>query len=514
MTNKLSIEQANPFGECNDITSSISQISTKVEFKTENGLVVTLPNNNSGLLLNATIEDINYFNLGDTIEVYLDSEGNVYRNDEKCKLYLDIISKAKTGHVFNAKVMDAVTDEKIAGLIVDIDGLQCFMPERQIGIEKKDGLQSFVGSTIDVKLISVKLKEKEGNRFLPIVSHKIIEDEKNVIDAQEKLQNIKVGSIIQGIVKNIVSYGVFVTISPSIDGLIHITDLSWKRISNPSEILFVGQHINVIILDIKQTNDGKTKISLGLKQLSKGPWERFDKNIKEGDVVSGSICNITDYGIFIMLPSGVQGLVHKTELSWNSNVTLNDFHKEQFVTAKIINIDWEKEKLLLSLKQLLTDPWENIENKISVGDIVETTIKSFTNFGIFVTIADGIDGLIHVSELSWTEKIKKPKNHYILGDHLNAVIISIDQDKKKIKLSHKLTLPNPWQKYTVGQHVNAIILEHNNDGILVKLENDNLTAFIPGKLISKDYFIEENGKLECLIQEIDENKRMITLAIV
>ena len=143
MTNKLSIEQANPFGECNDITSSISQISTKVEFKTENGLVVTLPNNNSGLLLNATIEDINYFNLGDTIEVYLDSEGNVYRNDEKCKLYLDIISKAKTGHVFNAKVMDAVTDEKIAGLIVDIDGLQCFMPERQIGIEKKDGLQSF-----------------------------------------------------------------------------------------------------------------------------------------------------------------------------------------------------------------------------------------------------------------------------------------------------------------------------------------------------------------------------------
>ena len=273
MTNKLSIEQANPFGECNDITSSISQISTKVEFKTENGLVVTLPNNNSGLLLNATIEDINYFNLGDTIEVYLDSEGNVYRNDEKCKLYLDIISKAKTGHVFNAKVMDAVTDEKIAGLIVDIDGLQCFMPERQIGIEKKDDLQSFVGSTIDVKLISVKLKEKEGNRFLPIVSHKIIEDEKNVIDAQEKLQNIKVGSIIQGIVKNIVSYGVFVTISPSIDGLIHITDLSWKRISNPSEILFVGQHINVIILDIKQTNDGKTKISLGLKQLSKGPWE-------------------------------------------------------------------------------------------------------------------------------------------------------------------------------------------------------------------------------------------------
>ena len=224
MTNKLSIEQANPFGECNDITSSISQISTKVEFKTENGLVVTLPNNNSGLLLNATIEDINYFNLGDTIEVYLDSEGNVYRNDEKCKLYLDIISKAKTGHVFNAKVMDAVTDEKIAGLIVDIDGLQCFMPERQIGIEKKDDLQSFVGSTIDVKLISVKLKEKEGNRFLPIVSHKIIEDEKNVIDAQEKLQNIKVGSIIQGIVKNIVSYGVFVTISPSIDGLslIHI----------------------------------------------------------------------------------------------------------------------------------------------------------------------------------------------------------------------------------------------------------------------------------------------------
>ena len=341
----------------------------------------------------------------------------------------------------------------------------------------------------------------------------IIEDEKNAIEAQDKLRNIKIGSIIQGTVKNITSYGVFVTLFPTIEGLIHITDLSWKRVSDPSEILSIGQNINVIILDIKQMNDGKTQISLGLKQLTQRPWELLDKNSKKGDVVSGSICNITDYGIFIMLSSGVQGLVHRTELSWNPKITSKDFHKGQIVTAKIINIDWEKEKLLLSIKQMQADPWEDIEGKIAVGDVVRTTISNFTNWGIFVTIVNGIEGLIHLSELSWTEKIKKPQDHYTLGEELKAIIISIDKNKKKIELSHKQIQPNPWQKYSVGQHVNAIILEIEKHGIQLKLEDDNLPAIIPARLVYRDYNFEENSKLECIIQEIDENKRRIILAI-
>lgn len=513
MIEKRSIEQANPFlgiGQVTNTTDDILSFKSKVVFRSGDGAIVELKSDDTSLLYTSESEDHGEFRIGDEIDILYEENGIAVKDNGKLELYKKVLTKAKDDQVFNAEVVSSTEQ----GLLMSIDGLQCFMPEGQIGIEKMDDFQSLVGSTIEVKLISVKLKEMEGNRFLPIVSHKVFEDEKNVIEAQDKLQGINIGSIIQGTVKSIASYGVFVTLFPSVDGLIHIKDLSWERVSDPSEILSVGQNVNVVILDIKQTKDGKTRISLGLKQLSIKPWERFDKNTKEGDVVSGSVCSIKDYGIFIMLPSGVQGLVHKTELSWNYKVTSKDFQKGQFVTAKIINIDWEKEKLLLSIKQMLADPWENIEDKISVGDIVETTISNFTNFGIFVTIVDGIEGLIHVSELSWTEKIKKPKDHYILGDHLNAVIISIDKNKKMIELSHKQILPNPWLKYTVGQHVNAIILGVEKDGAQAKLEDDNLPAFIPAKFFSKDYVLEESCKMKCLIQEIDENKKRITLEIV
>lgn len=510
---KQSIEQANPFLGIEHATAKISDITpfnSKIEFKLENGVIVTLPNEEICLLSETNTEDLQGLEIGSSINIICDLEGNAYKNDEKFKLYKAIIAKANEGHIFTANIVNATKQ----GLIVVIDELQCFLPEGQIGVEKRGNLETFVGNNIDVKLISVKLKEKEGNRFLPIVSHKILEDEKYAIEIQDKLQDIQVGSVIQGTVKNIASYGVFVTLFPTVEGLVHITDLSWERVSDPSEIVSIGQNINVLILDIKQTNDGKKRISLGVKQLSQKPWELFDKNSKEGDIVSGSICNIVDYGLFIMLPSGVQGLVHRTELSWNSKITSKHFEKGQVVSAKIINIDWEKEKLLLSIKQMQEDPWENIEDKISVGDIVDTIIDDITSFGLFVSIYDGIGGLIHKSDFSWTEIIKKPRDYYTIGEHIKAKIISIDKDKKKIELSHRQILPNPWQKHIVGQHINAIIREIDKSGINVMLEEDNLPAFIPARLISKDSAFEINNKLECLIQEIDENKRRIILAIV
>ena len=513
MVNKKDIESANPFVDVEHVTNNISDIvalKTKIVFKSDNGLIVSLPDDDTSLLQGVSSDEIIDMSPNDVIDIYYDAEGNAYKANGKYETYKNILSKASNGHIFSA----IVTDITKQGLLVSVEGLQCFLPEWQIGIENHVDLSSFMNQIIEVKLISIKLKEKEGNRFLPIVSHKILEDEKNVIESHDKLQDLKVGSIIQGTVKSIVSYGVFVTLFPSVDGLIHITDLSWERVSDPSEILSVGHTIKVMVLDIKQEKDGKNKISLGLKQLTTRPWERFDKNTKEGEVVSGSICNITDYGIFVMLPSGVQGLVHRTELSWDSKVTPKDFQNGQLVTAKIINIDWEKENVLLSIKQIQADPWDGIENKIAVGDVVETTISNFTNFGIFVTILDSIEGLIHVSELSWTEKIKKPKDHYFLGDHLNAVIISIDKNKKRIELSHKQTFPNPWKTHSVGQHVNAIILEIEKHGIQVKLEEDNLPAFIPAKFVTKDYVQEGISMLECIIQEIDEEKRRIILAVV
>lgn len=512
MIDKLSIEQANPFLDSTNVVQSIFDVQhfhSKVEYKSEKGTIVVLPNNDTGLLPVCGSGDNNEFEIGYDIDIIYEVNGQVIKDNSRLKVYQNVLTKAKEGQILKA-IVTAPTEQ---GLLVTVEGLECFMPKGQIGFEKNEDLHTYVGQTMEVKLISVKLKEMEGNRFLPIVSHKILEDDNNVIKAQEKLRDIEVGSIVRGTVKSVVSYGVFVSLFPSIDGLIHITDLSWERVSDPSSILSVGQNVTVVVLDIKRTNDGKIKISLGLKQLSQRPWERFDKNFKEGDVVSGSICNITDYGIFIKLSSGVQGLVHRSELSWDSKVTYRDFTKGQNVSAKIINIDWDNEKLALSIKQLVADPWANIEEKISIGDVIETTIVKFTGSGVFVALTDGIEGLIHVSELSWTKKIKKPEDYYSLGEHLNAVIISIDKDKRKIELSHKQILPNPWKYYAVGQQVNVIVTEMEEQGIKVKLEKDNLPAYIPAKFVPNDLVLEENCKLVCNIQEIDENKRRIILAM-
>ena len=512
MNEKISIEQANPFVGIEHTTHTIDNImsfKSKIVFKSDNGPIVELQDDETGLLYTSESEDIVELNAGDEINILYEENGLAVKDSGKFALYQEVLTKAKNGQVFNADVVSSVQQ----GLLMSINGLQCFLPEGQIGLEKRNDLRSFVGEVIDVKLVSIKLKEKEWNRFLPIVSHKILEDEKKMLESRDKLQDLKVGSIITGVVKSIVSYGVFVTLFPSVDGLIHITDLSWDRISDPSELLYVGQNINVIVLDINQKDNGEIRISLGLKQLTTNPWDMFYKNNREGEIVSGAICAITDYGIFVLLDSGVQGLVQRTELSWDKKVKPNDFQKGQFVTAKIIYIDSEKERIQLSIKQTQTDPWDNINGKLVVGDIIETTISNITNFGIFVTILDGIEGLIHVSELSWIEIINNPQDYYSLGDHLNAAIISIDMGTRKIALSHKRILPNPWQTHSVGQHVNAIILDIGEHGIQVKLEKDNLPAFIPAKFVKEDYSQNGISILECIIQEIDEDKRRIILSI-
>ena len=370
---KISIELSNPFAESGVVTCSIEdirKIDTTVEFKSDNGIIVALPDGDSSLLTGLNEDDISIYNLGDSISVYADTEGNICKANDKYEIYKSVLSKANKGCVFSGKIIDSTKQ----GLLVVVDGLQAFMPKGQIGLDVNENFQSYIGRCIDVKLISVKLKEKEGNRFLPVVSHKALVDEKNVELFQEKLDELKVGDTVSGIVKKIENYGVFVSIFPSVDGLIHITDLSWKRVSNPADIVTIGEHIDVVVLEKKQMKDGKFRISLGLKQLSQKPWDSFDKNSEEGDLVTGTICNITDYGVFIMLPCGVQGLVHKTELSWDAETTTKSFQKGDSITSKIISIDWEKEKLLLSIKQTQQDPWMNMIDKYAVGDIVDTSV--------------------------------------------------------------------------------------------------------------------------------------------
>jgi len=512
MNDKISIEQANPFTDNDIVISSIDSIkkhTTKIEFKSDNRIIVALPDGDTSLLLNTNIEEASLYESDDAIEVYTDSEGYVYKANEKYDIYKNIISKAKNGHVFNGKVIDATKQ----GLLVTIDGLQSFMPEGQIGNDKSEDLQSYIGKTIDVKLISIKLKEKEGNRFLPVVSHKAIEDEKNEALTQEKLSLLKVGDTVTGKVKQIANYGVFVTLFPSVDGLIHITDLSWERVSNPAKIVSVDQQIDVVILEMKRMNDGNHRISLGLKQLTQKPWERFDKNLKEGDLVSGTICNIVDYGIFIMLPCGVQGLVHRTELSWDTTVTSKSFQKGDTIISKIIKIDWEKEKLLLSIKQTQQDPWTNITDKYSIGDIIDTTVINIKNFGLFVKIAQGIEGLIHVSELSWTDKIQKPQLIYNIGDSIKAIILNIDTNKRSFELSNKRLQMDPLEKHQIGEHVNAIVVDTIKKGIQLKLEDDDLSAFIPKHSIPNGESFTAGTTLNCVIKDIYKGKRTIIVAV-
>lgn len=508
MVNKKDIESANPFVDVEHVTNNISDIvalKTKIVFKSDNGLIVSLPDDDTSLLQGVSSDEIIDMSPNDVIDIYYDAEGNAYKANGKYETYKNILSKASNGQIFSA----IVTDITKQGLLVSVEGLQCFLPEGQIGVENHVDLSSFMNQIIEVKLISIKLKEKEGNRFLPIVSHKILTEEQNL----EKLNTLSIGSIVTGTVKSIENYGVFVTLLPSIDGLIHIKDLSWERISNPSEIVSVGQSIQVKILDMKK-NIGKINISLGLKQLTTKPWERFDRNTKEGDIVTGPVCNIVDYGVFVRLPCGVQGFIHKSELAWDTQISSKDFFRGQEITTKIIKIDWEQEKLLLSLKQMTNDPWDNIDERIKVGNIVYVTIKKIINFGIFVKIVDGIEGLIHVSELSWIEKNKKPKDIYNVGDRLKAIILSFDRDKRKIELSLKQVSPNPWLTYQTGQQVNAIVVNIAKDGIQVKIEGTNLPAFIPFCLSPHDLPIEESSKLICEINEIDVNQKRIILAIL
>lgn len=513
MINKLSIEQANPFTELDFVTSStenIRKINTIVEFKSDKGVIVALPDGDSSLLTGLNTDDISIYRSGDSISVYTDAEGRTCKANDKYEIYKSVLSKAKKGCVFSGKVIDATRQ----GLLVDINGLQAFMPEGQIGLDVNDNLESCIGRCFEVKLISVKLKEKEGNRFLPVVSHKALVDEKNVELSQEKLDELKVGDTVSGIVKKIENYGVFVSIFPSVDGLIHITDLSWKRVSNPADIVTIGEHIDVVVLEKKQMKDGKFRISLGLKQLSQKPWDSFDKNSKEGDLVTGTICNITDYGVFIMLPCGVQGLVHKTELSWDAEITTKSFQKGDSITSKIINIDWEKEKLLLSIKQTQQDPWINMIDKYAVGDIIDTSVINIKNFGLFVKVDQGMEGLIHVSELSWTDKIQKPQLIYNVGDRIRAIIINIDKDKRILELSHKRLQMDPLGNHQIGEHVTAIVVDTVKKGIHLKLENDDSPAFIPAHSISGGESFAAGTILNCVIKEINNDKRKIIVAIL
>lgn len=405
---------------------------------------------------------------GSEIEVILDElenvDGNVQLSYEKAKAMKawDAIMKL---YEENKPVEGVVTHKVKGGLSVDI-GIPAFLPGSQIDIQRVINFDQFVGQIITANII--KINQKRGN---VIISRRKYLNEQRAEVRKKVLDSLKPGDIIQGVVKNITNYGVFIDIG-GVDGLLHITDMTWGRIAHPSELVKLGDNITVKVLSFDKINE---KISLGLKQLSENPWEALPQDIQVGSRIQGTISSITDYGLFIEVRPGVEGLVHISEISWTDRIT--DLYKHykvgQTIEALVVSLDKANRRMSLSIKQLEKNPWDAISEEYQVGQKIKGKVSNVTEFGIFVQLAPGIDGLVHISDFSWTEHIEHPADRYKKGDEIEAVIIGINKQNKKISLGIKQLTPNPWEeiekKYPVGSLVEGEVSKITNFGAFVKL---------------------------------------------
>ena len=405
---------------------------------------------------------------GDEIEVILDQlespEGDVVLSYEKAKALKawDAIMKL---HEENKPVEGTVVNKVKGGLIVDI-GIPAFLPGSQIALQRVTDFDSYVGQTITASIL--KINKKRGNV--------IISRRKHLGDQQSEarkgiLEKLKEGDVIQGIVKNITNYGVFIDIG-GIDGLLHITDITWGRISHPSELMKIGDQISVKVLSFDQSTE---KISLGLKQLTDNPWEALGDQLKEGAKIKGKISSITDYGLFVEIAKGVEGLVHISEVSWTDRITnLHDkFKVRDEIEVLVVSLDKDNRRMSLSVKQLDANPWEQVGEQFEVGQKIKGTVSNITDFGIFVQLMPGIDGLVHISDLSWTEHIDHPSDKYAKSGEVEAMILNIDKDNKKISLGIKQLSTDPWEKieqeYPVNTLVDGEVSKTTNFGAFVRL---------------------------------------------
>ena len=451
--------------------------------------------------------------IGDKVEVYVESA-----EDKKGQLILSH-KKARMSKswdkVNEALEADAVIQGYIkcrtkGGMIVDVFGIEAFLPGSQIDVHPIRDYDQFVGKTMEFKV--VKINQEFRN---VVVSHKaLIEQE---IEAQKKeiIGKLEKGQILEGTVKNITSYGVFVDLG-GVDGLIHITDLSWGRVDDPHKVVELDQKINVVILDF---DDEKRRIALGLKQLTPHPWDALDPNLKVGDHVKGKVVVIADYGAFVEIQPGVEGLIHVSEMSWSQHLrSAQEFLKVgDDVEAVILTLDRDERKMSLGIKQLREDPWEAIETKYPVGSKHTAKVRNFTNFGVFVELEEGVDGLIHISDLSWTKKVKHPSEFTQVGAQIDVVVLDIDKENRRLSLGHKQLEENPWDvfeaKYTVGSVHEGTITEMHEKGGVVALE-ENVEGFAtPKHLVKEDGSQATQGEtLPFKVIEFNKDSKRIILS--
>ena len=429
--------------------------------------------------------------VGDKVEVLVDrredSTGQLVLSHKKArviKAWDRVIAAQESGEVVNGFVKCRTR----GGMIVDVFGIEAFLPGSQIDVKPIRDYDQYVEKTMEFKVVKINHEFKNV-----VVSHKALIEADIEEQKKEIISGLEKGQVLEGVVKNVTSYGVFVDLG-GVDGLIHITDLSWSRINHPSEVVELDQKLNVVILDF---DDKKTRIQLGLKQLSQHPWEALDTNLAVGDKVKGKVVVLADYGAFIEVSEGVEGLIHVSEMSWSTHLrSAGDFVKVgDEVEAQILTLDREERKMSLGIKQLYPDPWADITAKFPVGSTHNGTVRNFTNFGVFVELEEGIDGLVYISDLSWTKKIKHPSEFVKVGEKLDVQVLELDVENRKLNLGHKQTQTNPWDAHEATYALNSThegtIKEKTDKGAVVEF-GEGVEAFVPGRLLEK----EDGGKLD------------------
>ena len=423
--------------------------------------------------------------IGDTVEVYIENQ-----EDKKGQLLLSH-KKARALRSWD-RVNGAYDKDEIikgyikcrtkGGMIVDVFGIEAFLPGSQIDVKPIRDYDAFVGKTMEFKVVKINHEFKNV-----VVSHKALIEAELEQQKKEIISKLEKGQVLEGTVKNITSYGVFIDLG-GVDGLIHITDLSWGRVTHPEEIVKLDQKINVVILDF---DDDKKRIALGLKQLTPHPWDSLDQALKVGDKVSGKVVVIADYGAFIEIATGIEGLIHVSEMSWSQHLrSAQEFLKVgDIVEAVILTLDREERKMSLGIKQLKPDPWQDIENRYAINSKHSGKVRNFTNFGIFVEMEEGVDGLVHISDLSWTKKIKHPSEFTSIGANLEVVVLEIDKDNRRLSLGHKQLEENPWDVFetifTIDSIHEGTVVEIMDKGAVVALPY-GVEGFVTPKHLTKE----------------------------
>jgi len=451
--------------------------------------------------------------IGDNVEVYVESQ-----EDKKGQLVLSH-KKARALRSWDRVNESLEKDEIIkgyikcrtkGGMIVDVFGIEAFLPGSQIDVKPIRDYDAYVGKTMEFKVVKINHEFKNV-----VVSHKALIEAELELQKTEIISKLEKGQVLEGTVKNITSYGVFIDLG-GVDGLIHITDLSWGRVNHPEEIVKLDQKLNVVILDF---NDDKKRIALGLKQLTPHPWDSLDENLKVGDKVKGKVVVMADYGAFVEIAPGVEGLIHVSEMSWSQHLrSAQEFLKVgDEVEAVILTLDREDRKMSLGMKQLKPDPWEKIEEKYAVGSKHTAKVRNFTNFGVFVEIEEGVDGLIHISDLSWTKKIKHPDEFTAIGNDIEVVVLEIDKENRRLSLGHKQLEENPWDVFET-----IFTLDSVHEGTITEMSEKGAIVSLPYGVegfVSPRHLVKEDGstakldeKLNFKVIEFNKGAKKIVLS--